>query len=172
MFDALLDLFLTRKNGNAPLDNKISFDLKVTFIDERRKEVNCSFDSPEEREAFIEGYLAKPGKSKPIDKVCFQDTLIFWRRNSGEDALPTKPPKLPGHGELVLRIRGGNGTVIETVNLYNIPEIIDAIGSSNKKFCVAQEIAALRRRIIYERRSVLVKTSEIPASAELVESAD
>ena len=60
--------------------------------------------------------------------------------------MPATPPKLPGQGELVLRIRGSGGMVIETMNDDNIPGIIDVLGSGQKKFCAVREIAALRRR--------------------------
>lgn len=170
MFDSLLDRFLARKDGTAPLTNKISFDVTVKFLDERRKELNNCFATPEDRDAFIEDFVSKPRNSRLIDSVCFEDTLTFWRRNVSEDAVPATPPKLPGQGELVLRIRGSGGMVIETMNDDNIPGIIDVLGSGQKKFCAVREIAALRRRVVYERRSVLVKSNEVPASARPVES--
>lgn len=170
MFDALLDRFLSRKDGNAPLTNKISFDVTVKFLDDRRKELTKCFQSAEEREAFIEDFVSKPRNSRLIENVCFEDTLTFWRRKVSDDAVPSAPPPLPGQGELVLRIRGTGGMVIETMNDNNIPGIIDVLGSGQKKFCAVQEMTALRRRSIYERRSVLVKTTDIPASACLVES--
>ncbi len=170
MFDSLLDRFLARKDGNAPLDNKISFDVTVKFLDERRKELHNCFASPEERDAFIEDFVANPRNARLIDNVCFEDTLTFWRRNVSTEGVPAAPPKLPGKGELVLRIRGSKGMVIETMNDDNIPGIIDLLGSNQKKFCVVQEVAALRRQVVYERRSVLVKSSQLPASARPVES--
>lgn len=172
MFDSFLDAFLARKTPGTSFEHKVTFCIKVTFVDKLRKDAHFSFDTDEERIEFIDGYLAKKGKSKKINGVYFENTLIFWRRNSSDDVVPTERPKLTGKGELVLRIRGSNDTVIETDNMNNAARIIDVVANGEVKLCEIQEVAILRRRVAYERRSVLVRLDQLPASSLALDSAD
>lgn len=171
MLESIRDIFFARRNVDAPMDGNITFDLKLTRVDPQREDITRSFGSKEERDAFVEGYLAKPGKAKKIDAVIYEDTLIFWRRG-GDVEIPKAHPHVQGKGELLLRVHGSNDTVLEATTNISMTEIVEMFTRQSDKFGWIEEMAMVRRRIVCERRSVLVKLEEIPASALTFDSAD
>jgi hypothetical protein len=171
MLDLIRDIFYARRDESSQFDGTISFDVKLIRVDSHREDILRSFRSREERDAFVDGFLSKPGKSKQIDQVVYEDTLIFFRRQSADDLAPSERPELEGAGELLLRVHGSRETVLEANTSIKMEKIAELFSKQN--YGSIDEMSILRRQVVFERRSVLVKLSgEVPASALKIESAE
>ncbi len=170
MLEAIRDIFFSRRDGDAPMNGTVAFDLKMVRVDSQREDITRSFTSREERDAFVDAYLVKPRQSRQIDQVIYEDTLVFWRSEKKDDPVPTEFPHLDGPGELLLRVHGNRDTVLEATTDIKMAKIVDLFAQD--KYGWIEEMSVLRRQVVYERRSVLVKLDQVPTSALKFESAD
>ncbi len=153
--------FTSDNAATLPQARQRPFDLVVIFSD-GSDDASTSFASAQERDSYVEKLIDSP-RAAEIESVNYEHVCVFWRQ--GEE-LPCVAPALAGEGAYMLRAIGSKNSLVE-VEGHSLTTAVGVFKKTpSSQLGELLELMVVRRRRVYERHSVLVRSDSIPRSAQ------